>query len=214
LKNNKLEIGFLTLCSLLSGWILLSSFTFSSNNNSRLTHSLTSVHYTFGFSLQPTYNSGLVSFWLVGETDGKIVYKYPLTTANFIRQMKGEQRSGANKIGTNLFEEHQLDHCFYEYYWNQDKYGPLQCFRLNDLWALRYNRNPLCPSGCVVAEGMRELGWAAGKASPNEAQMAILKSYGISSFQNIIYGESMFNLWYDMKDASWQSTYASAGSSE
>lgn len=210
MKINRLEIGFLTVCTLLSGWILLSSFSYSKTKTIKETFS--SLHYTFGFSLQPTYNSGLVSFWLVGENEGEIVYKYPLTTANFIRQMKGEQKSGANKIGNNLFEKHQLDQCFYEYYWDQDKYGPLQCFRLNDLWALRYNRNPLCPTGCLVAKGMRELGWAAEKASPNEAQMAILKTYGINSFQEIIYGESMFKLWSDMKDANWQNTYASATS--
>jgi hypothetical protein len=166
--------------------------------------------YELGISLQPGINSGLISYWLVKQQEGKVIYRSPLSIRNFLLQMKGEQRSGGNKIGTNLFEVHEIDSCFYSYLDYPGAFSVSECFRMDDLWVLRHNRNPYCPEGCVVADEMLELGWTVKKAQASAAQMDILAPYGIYSFHDVVYGEKMFQLFKDVRDPSWQAAYEAA----
>lgn len=195
---------------LLSTWLLLINFSTTLKSNSTYEKIDLAVDYHFAFALVPTYNSGLVSYAIIGAKDGNIVYKRPISLNDFILQIQGRQWSSANEIGNDLFEEHNLDECFYEYIHDQDKYGPLQCFRIEDLWALRYNRNPMCQHGCILADGMLEKGWAANKAYPSDQQMNILSNYGVNHHTDFFYGENMFKLFQDMGNSNWKSNYLNA----
>lgn len=125
--------------------------------------------------------------------------------------MKGEIYSKANPTGINLFEQSvQSDSCFYQYYWEKGNCNPLDFYRLDDLWTLRYNRNPECPEGCIPAPNMRVDGLAANKTYPNDAQMEILKGYGVEHYTDFFYGDDMINIFNDINDPNWVNDYKSA----
>jgi hypothetical protein len=83
-------------------------------------------------------------------------------------------------------------------------------YKLNDLWTLRYNRNPTCPVGCLVKDGMRVDGLAANKTYPSDAQMEILNDYNITHYTDFIYGEHMFKIFSDINNETWKSEYENA----
>jgi hypothetical protein len=167
------------------------------------------VTYHFGFSIQPSANTGLITYAIVGEKDGQIVSKQVISMNNFILQMKGEQNSLANPHRVDLFAQNGLDSCFYYYDLIKDFYGSLHCFSIDDLWMIRYSRTPLCSDGCIPKEGMKTEGWAAGRYKPNEVQMKLLEAYGIFHFNQFIYGQNMLQLFKDMANEEWQNMYRS-----
>lgn len=195
---------------MVSATLLLSSF--KSYEAPCVEETPLTAQYTFAFTLQPSANSGLITYWSVVVNNGKVVYKVPLTEDNFILQVSGQQYSKANPYGVNLFEQSmQADSCFYQY---NSKEGvgcsPLEMYRLDDLWTLRYNRNPICPEGCVQAEGMRIDGLAANKTFPSDAQMEILRDYGVDHYTGFFYGEDMFRIFNDINDHNWVNDYVKA----
>jgi hypothetical protein len=211
LRNNIHINWYLTLCVLMSFAFIFSSFIpnhYQQKTEIKSTETL--YKYDLGVSLQPGINSGLISYWLVKHKDGEIMYRSPLTANNFVLQMKGLQRSGGNQVGTNLFDVHEIDSCFYSYYDYPGAFSVSECFRMDDLWVLRHNRNPYCPEGCVLADGMLELGWTSKKAQASTAQMDILAVYGIYNFHDVVFGENMFHLFKDVRDPSWQAAYEAA----
>jgi hypothetical protein len=194
--------------------VTLASFSWFNPNTTNHYHSNKSNNvatYHFGFCIQPTANTGLVSYAIIGEKNGVVVSKQPLSLINFILQVKGKQYSVANPFFRDLFKENGLDSCFYHYDLIKDVYGALKCFSIDDLWMLRYSRNPLCGDGCIPTEGMKTEGWASNKFKPNDLQMAILEKYGILHFNHFIYGENMFRLFIDMAVSDWQEAYKTAG---
>jgi len=183
-------------------------FTFSTSMKCKLDEKPSMAKYDLGVSIQPYMQSGLISYWLVCHEDGKISYRYPLSRKNFMLQMQGKQRSYGNPELENLFQKFNIDSCF----WNFDNMTDEEvynCIRIDDLWVLRYNRNPFCPEGCVPAPGMIELGWTSRKAQASDAQMGILKTYGINTFHDIVYGEQMMKLFQDITQSNWQNNYVS-----
>ncbi|CAG5082919.1 hypothetical protein [Parvicella tangerina] len=209
MKKRFFEIGYIAVCLFVSSVFLLSSFsnyTAPCKDEAPLT-----AQYTFAFTLQPGPNSGLITYWMVTVHNDKIVYKTPMTEKNFILSMKGEMYSKANPTGINLFEQAvQSDSCFYQYYWEKEECNPLDYYRLDDLWTLRYNRNPECPEGCTPAKGMRVDGLAANKTYPSDAQMAILQDYGVSHYTGFFYGDDMFRIFTDINDPNWVNNYENA----
>ena len=170
------------------------------------------VKYDFAFNLGASYNTQLVSFSIVGTKDGKVIYKKSITESSFIKQASGLELSKANPEKINFFEKYELTDCFYKYDSIKDVYvDGYNCFRLTDLWALKYGRNPHCPGDCIPAEGMLVKGWAAQNFRPSWPQIQILQKYGIINIDDTFYGENMFSLFSDMKDSNWISTYANAG---
>jgi len=166
--------------------------------------------YTFAFTLQPSANSGLVTYWLVGVQNDKVVIKKPITETNFILQMQGKQYSKANLEGVNLFEKIEMDDCFYNYNDKNSTCHPLALYKLDDLWTLRYKRNPECQEGCIEADGMRIHGLAANKAYPSLAQMEILSNYNVNHHTDFFFGENMFKIFSDINNPEWNSAYAAA----
>lgn len=209
MKNRIWEIGYLGTCLLTSCFLLFSSF--DSYEEPCVEETPIIAQHAFAFTLQPSANSSLVTYWIITVHNDKIVAKMPMTEKNFILQMKGEQYSKANPNGINMFEQNvQSDSCFYQYYWDKGGCNPLDVYRLDDLWTLRYNRNPECPEGCTPANGMRVDGLAANKTYPNDAQMQILEGYGVDHYTGFFYGDNMLRIFNDINDPNWVSTYESA----
>lgn len=208
MNSKNIKISFLSTCLVVSLWFLFSSFKTSESRKHIVVPAIS--QYTFAFTLQPSANSGLISYWLVGVHNDKIVSKKPLTEASFIRQMQGEEYSKANLEGVNMFEQIQMDSCFYNYMDGKTACHPLSMYKLDDLWTLRYKRNPECPEGCVEADGMRINGLAANKAYPSSAQMAILSQYNVNHHTDFFFGEHMFKIFNDINDESWSTAYEAA----
>ena len=170
------------------------------------------VQYEFAFNLAPSYNTQLVSFSIVATRDGKIINKRFISETSFIRQVAGIEISKANPDQIDLFEKYELTDCFYKYDSIKDLYvDGYNCFRLTDLWALKYGRNPLCPGGCIPTEDMLVKGWAAQNSRPSWPQLQILQQYGVIYVDDMFHGENMFQLFSDMKDSKWINTYVNAG---
>lgn len=208
-KSKTWIIGYLSSCLLVSAILLFSSF--KKYESPCIEEAPLVSQHTFGFTLQPTANSGLVSYWIVTVYNDKIVSKLPITEKNFILQMKGEQYSKANPQGINMFEASvESDSCFYQYYWHKGDCNFLDFYRLDDLWTLRYNRNPVCPEGCTPADGMRVDGLAVNKTYPSDAQMNMLYNYGITHYTGVFYGDNMLKMFNDINNPSWVESYRSA----
>lgn len=200
---------YLSACVLISSVFLFSSF--KSYKAPCVEETPLTSQYAFAFTLQPTANSGLVSYWVVSVYDSKIVAKLPVTEKNFILQMKGEQYSKANPTGINMFETNvQSDTCFYQYYWHYGDCNYMSSYRIDDLWTLRYNRNPECPVGCTASDGMRVDGLAVNKTYPSDAQMDILYGYGVNHYTGFFYGENMLKMFNDINNPSWVENYKNA----
>lgn len=210
MKKRIYEIGYVGICLLVSATMLLSSFRTYEAPCEEETPLM--AQYAFAFTLQPGANNSLITYWAVTVNNGKVVYKVPLTEHNFILQVSGQMYSKANPQGINLFEQAvEADECFYEYgSKNGTVCNPLDLYRLDDLWALRYNRNPTCPEGCIQKDGMRIDGLAANKTYPSDAQMEILKDYGVNHYTDFFYGENMFRIFKDINDYKWVNNYVKA----
>lgn len=170
------------------------------------------VQYDFAFNLAPSYNSQLVSFAIVASRDGKVINKRFISETSFIRQVAGIELSKANPNNIDLFEKYELTDCFYKYDSIKDLYvDGYNCFRLTDLWALKYGRNPFCPGECIPTEDMLVKGWAANNSRPSWPQLQILQKYGVIYIDDMFHGENMFQLFSDMKDSKWINTYVNAG---
>ena len=196
----KFEIGFTSIVLSICAFILFANFT-PSKKDSFLT-------YEFAFSINPTLNSGLITYAIVGVNGGKIISKKNITVHNFILQAMGRQQSAANPFGKDLFAEYELQDCFYKYDSIADVYK--ECFTLEDLWTLRYARNPMCPSGCLASDGMLVDGWAQNKFRPSWPQIQILQQYGVIQPSDFFYGENMFRLFQDMENPQWIEKYKNA----
>ena len=162
----------------------------------------------FAFNINPAHNSGLINYAVVGVRDGKIVSKKPLELKTFLLQAMGKQTSAANFRNIDLFAKYNLSDCFYKYDSISDDYS--ECFTLEDLWTLRYSRNPICPVGCIPAPGMKIDGWSQGKFHPSWPQIQILQEYGVIQDSDFFYGENMFKLFQDVEKPDWIDTYKNA----
>jgi hypothetical protein len=172
------------------------------------------VQYEFAFNLAPSYNTQLVSFAIVATKDGRVINKRYISESSFIRQVAGLELSKANPDQIDLFEKYELTDCFYKYDSIKDLYvDGYNCFRITDLWALKYGRNPLCPGDCIPTEDMLVKGWAAQNSRPSWPQLQILQKYGVIYVDDMFHGENMFQLFSDMKDSKWINTYVNAGRS-
>ena len=200
----KFEIGYtVSVIAICFGMLF---YNFSKNNN--LLEMPGFVEYHFAFNINPSQNSGLINYAVVGVRDGKIISKKPMDVKTFLLQVMGKQQSAANYDNIDLFAEYNLSDCFYKYDSISDDYS--ECFTLEDLWSLRYSRNPICPSGCIPAPGMKIDGWSQGKFHPSWPQIQILQKYGVIQDSDFFYGENMFKLFQDVEKPDWINKYKTA----
>ena len=200
----KFEIGYtISVIAICFGMIF---YNFTKNNNQLEMPGF--VEYHFAFNINSSHNSGLINYAVVGVRDGKIVSKKPMELKTFLLQAMGKQTSAANFENIDLFAAHNLSDCFYKYDSISDDYS--ECFTLEDLWTLRYSRNPICPVGCIPAPGMKIDGWSQGKFHPSWPQIQILQEYGVIQDSDFFYGENMFKLFQDVENPDWIDKYKTA----
>jgi len=200
----KFEIGYTISVIAICFGMLFSNFT----QNNKEVETPGFVEYHFAFNINPSQNSGLINYAVVGVRDGKIISKKLMDIKTFLLQGMGKQQSPANYNNVDMFAEYNLSDCFYKYDSINDEYS--ECFTLEDLWSLRYNRNPICPEGCVPAPGMKVEGWSQGKFHPSWPQIQILQEYGVIQDSDFFYGENMFKLFQDMEKPEWIDKYKTA----
>lgn len=169
----------------------------------------------FGFAINPTANSGLITYAII-ETNqgGKIINRTIVSRTNWILQMRGLQKSKANIAAKDLIIENEVGDCFWLLEIATYKYDSLNCeakLNIDDLWRLRYNRNPEYKQDKITSDANIVGGWAANSFRPNWPQIQILQNYGIIYITDFFYGDNMFQLLKDIQDQSWLEKYKSAG---
>lgn len=120
--------------------------------------------------------------------DGSLKYTY-LTMDGFVNRAAGRERSAANSKGANYFAN----------------FGIKNPGIVGDLWKLRYTEYPY--------HGSNEQGWSTNDSVPtlpSDAQMAILKKYGIYKISDYCFGLMAFMLLHDMEDPAWIEKYKNA----
>lgn len=202
--NFKFEIGYTVSVIAICLGIVFSNFT-EKNNRPNANNF---VEYHLAFNINPAQNTGVVNYAVVGVRDNKVISKRFISLTNFLLQGMGRQQSAANPNSSDMFGDHNLSDCFYKYDSIKDVYA--ECFTIEDLWSLRYSRNPICPDGCVPAPGMKVKGWSHGKFHPSWPQIQILQKYGVIQDSDFFYGENMFKLFQDMENPQWIKKYKTA----
>ncbi len=174
----------------------------------------TELHSYFGFAINPTANSGLITYAIVeADENNKIRGRRIISRNNWILQMRGEQYSPANPDGKDLWSEHEIGDCFWMLDPKMDKYQALSCeaaINIDDLWRLRYNKNPEYRQDKVTTNSNIVGGWAANAFRPNWPQVQILQKYGIVNIGDFFFGENMFRLLKDVQDKNWVDNYREA----
>ena len=179
---------------------------------------------SLGFSLMPGANSSPVSYYVVRKFDdpAKQIVATNISQGSFLSIAVGWGESSANPKKENLFDKYEVANCGYkgDTIIKHVLYkGGLVCNPLNDLWRLAYNEWPFYTAppkvnpqqqasvGNPIGPGP---GWAKEKINPSPGQQDILKKYGTTFFNDIIYGDNAFFLLHDMQDNDWVSTYKSS----
>ena len=191
--------------------IIISLFflnTFFSVFYSKSTKPLVNLKYHLAISINPGSNSDYVNYAIVGEKNGKLVYSKFITCHEFILIGMGKQWSAANDVGINIFKKFNIKECLYKYDSADCKKKP--DLKIFDLWALRYNRNPFCPSDCIPAENMLVDGFGQHRTRPSWPQLQILQKYGITYINDFFYGEKLFQLLADFQKPEWRQKYEDA----
>jgi hypothetical protein len=153
-----------------------------------------------GFNLMPGANNNLVNFALVTVLPNGQKIIRNITRNEFIRLACGQCHDDVNPNGENLFAKYEVEECGL-YRDSIFKKASFICSSLDQLWKLRYQREPY--------GGADSLGWT-GATIPSNGQMGILKQYGAKSLDDFIYGENAFKLLHDMQSFAWQSRYKSS----
>ena len=152
-----------------------------------------------GFNLMPGPNNGMINFVIVSLLpDGRKDAQF-ITRSEFIRLASGVTASDVNPDKLNLFSKYEVEDCGV-YRDSIFKKTRFECSSLDQLWKLRYRKSPY--------GGADSLGWT-NSSVPSPGQMSILKEYGATGVDDIIYGEQAFRLLHDMQSYAWQSRYKS-----
>lgn len=144
--------------------------------------------YYLGFNLNSNMNGGLVNFALVKPLPNGKTKIILLTKDDFVYQAKGKMKSPGNPHKIDFFKNHQIENLAV----------------LDNLWKLRYREYPF-----YTREKM-PMGWSENDTIPflpTEAQMEILRGFGINRFTDYIYGEAAFRLLSSMEDPQWVKAY-------
>lgn len=196
-------------------WILIGLLFFSGDYQTESDRAPQDLFAHFAFAINPTANSGLITYAIVETNqDNKIIGRTIVSRNNWILQMRGLQKSKANTSENDLITEYEVGDCFWLLDLANRAYDSLNCEAKNnidDLWRLRYNRNPEYRQGKITSDLNIIGGWAANPFRPNRPQLQILQNYGIINITDFFFGENMFQLLKDIQDQSWLEKYKSAG---
>ncbi|MDC3337786.1 hypothetical protein OAW23_07940 [Flavobacteriales bacterium] len=196
-------------------WILLGLLFFSGDYQKEADLVPQDLFAHFAFAINPSANSGLITYAIVETNqDNKIIGRTVISRNNWILQMRGLQKSKANISERDLITEYGVGDCFWLLDFANSAYDSLNCEAKNnidDLWRLRYNRNPEYRQSKITSDLNIIGGWAANPFRPNWPQIQILQNYGIIYITDFFYGDNMFQLLKDIQDQTWLEKYKSAG---
>jgi len=124
-----------------------------------------------------------------------------LSQTEFIHFASGDWPSKYNRNRINLFELNEVAGGIYIDSITGEKV-PF-CFALDDLWKLRYSRNPF--------QGQEELGWSQDEFLPSQQQQIYLKkNYGMEHISTHFFIDTNFwKLLHDVGDLEWIENYKS-----
>ena len=148
--------------------------------------------------LMPNW-SGPVTFGVATRLQGKIVHLRHITMREFIMIGTGAVRHPANHNGQNIFSENGVQQCT-TFYDSLDHKHFSDCRVVENLWRLRYKKLP------NESEG-KETGLARHNSAPDEAQLGLLKQFGITRLNDFIYDDQVFRLLKASADPQWVQSY-------
>lgn len=138
-----------------------------------------------------------VSHSIVTIYEGKVHSIRHLSRRDFILISTGAMRSPFNPESKNLLALRGIDRCGYRIDSVTQKVRT-DCTCIDDLWRLRYDRQPLTDNG---------EGWARAGGTPDPSQMAMLQPFGIKKLHDLIYGDQLFALLRAVNDPQWVESY-------
>lgn len=138
-----------------------------------------------------------VSHSIVTIYQGKVHSIRHLSRRDFILIATGAMRSPFNPEGKNLLALRGIDRCGYRIDSVSQKVRT-DCQCIDNLWRLRYDKNPLTNN---------DEGWARAGGTPDGAQMAMLQPFGIRKMHDLIYGDPLFALLRAVNDPQWVESY-------
>ncbi len=152
--------------------------------------------YFLGFNLNTNMSGGLVNFALIKPLPNGKRKVILLTQDAFMYQAVGKQKSMGNPQKINLFEKYEIK--------NPNI--------VTSLWKLRYKENPNEPLSQYLGHTAKKLnaGWSKNDSIPflpTDAQMEILREFGIERFSDYIYDENAFRLLNAIENPEWVRTY-------
>ncbi|MCB0396537.1 MAG: hypothetical protein KDD36_07785 [Flavobacteriales bacterium] len=166
--------------------------------------------YYIGFSLKPSTNGGLVTFFQLKYFGEELKSTQQITQESFIMQAMGLEASQANPDQVDWMEVYQVKYCKLVYTDSVLNKKDFQCPIITELWKLRYQEYPyFMENGDDIQPGWgKEFG--NGKQRPSDKQIQILRKYGIKNWFDIIKGEGAYRLLHDLCDPQWVSNYQAA----
>ncbi|MCF6365080.1 MAG: hypothetical protein L3J35_02650 [Bacteroidales bacterium] len=185
--------------------IFSQNHTFGEDDNSE-------KEYFFAIRLMPNLNGSLIQCAVMKKDAKHREDIFFLTADSWIRQAAGFETSPANPEKENLIEKYNI----FEIPANVKKIGNSEITRytikkteaiLNNLWRLKYSEFPY-----YNPEKNNEKGWAKHPDIkitwlPSEAQMQILRTFGIQELSDFFVGENVFNLLKEVRNRDWQNRY-------
>jgi len=167
------------------------------------------VKYSLAVTLMPHYPQLPTTYGIVKSKGEEILEYDVITERNWILIGAGEMRNLCNPDLENLFEKNEIQNCSTQYFPNFRKTSTY-CPLTNRIWKVRYDQLPddIKKSG-VKDYDAENSGWATNKMHPSNAQMEILKKYGIQTVSDAIYGDSLWHFLNDINDPNWIKNYIS-----
>lgn len=204
----KIQI-LLTILTLVSSQIFAQVNTFGTETEEE-------AEYVFAIKLMPSLSGPLVQLAIKMPNSTNREDIQFLTVNSFARQLGGFEKSKANPNGENFIAKYNIfevpeeavnrGNSEIEYY-TIKKTEVI----LNNLWRIKYSEYPY-----FNLEMNSEKGWAKHQDEkitwmPSDAQMNILRSYGINEISEFIEGDNAMRLLKDVRNRDWQNRYIQSG---
>lgn len=176
----------------------------------------------FALSLNYSANSTFGNFAIVKISGNRIVFTKQITMDQFLLYMSGTQMCEANMQLKNLFTENKIKYCnpYFDTIRSKKfcydpetakskrcddiklKYAGFDCPLIQNLWRIRYKRNPL------ATDVRDDSGWAKSYYAPSAKQAEyLIKRYNLKSLTDYIYGENLYRFLQDIGDTTWIEEY-------
>jgi hypothetical protein len=204
----KIQI-LLTILTLVSSQIFAQVNTFGTETEEE-------AEYVFAIKLMPSLSGPLVQLAIKMPNSTNREDIQFLTVNSFARQLGGFEKSKANPNGENFIAKYNIFEVPEEAVNRGNSEIEFYTIKkteviLNNLWRIKYSEYPY-----FNLEMNSEKGWAKHQDEkitwmPSDAQMNILRSYGINEISEFIEGDNAMRLLKDVRNRDWQNRYIQSG---